>query len=75
MADTYKAVEVSAPGTLRGSDDRFRSPAPARYECGWKHVECVTRTRPQSRAAFQDLVCHAFLGMKWWAVSRPWVLG
>ncbi len=75
MTDTYKAVEVSAPGTFRVVERSISVPAPARCECGWKHVEFVTPMQPQSPGVGQDSVCHAFPGTKWWAVSTPWAPG
>ena len=74
MADTYKAVGVSAPGTLRVVQRSVSEPGAGQVRirveaCGVCHSDAATVTR----RAFEDSVCREFLGTKWWAVSRRWV--
>ena len=43
MADTYKAVEVSAPGVLRVVERSVSEPGRVRSRSEWKPAESVTR--------------------------------
>jgi hypothetical protein len=50
MTSTYKAVEVSAPGTLRIVERPSLSLERGRSGFGWKHVESATPMPPRSPA-------------------------
>ena len=48
MTGTYRAVEVSAPGTLRVVERALVEPGKVSCGFGWTHAESVTPMRQRS---------------------------